>query len=709
MHLDSRLIPWLLLISGSVVGSRRNCSKEEFRCFVGGDCVSIKKWQDGIDDCPDASDEACLPWQFDCQFGSPRCVASKKLKDGKIDCYSGFDEGCPPHYFVCKDRSKCIEPWRFLDGKKDCADGSDEPCPQSQFPCADGSKCIEGKRFQDGREDCADHSDEECTGAQFSCSCGAVRCVSREAVGDGSWDCEDGSDELFNDTHAENSKCKDGKPRRSGTHTLSLGKLQLCPATVVNPCKPELGQICILVGGTWRCVCKLGTVRPLGSAKCVPVELLERYMRNPVTNCSELSDQLKEQFGALKDLEISRIQSAKFKPNSEIRRSPQKILFSGTTAMSRGDGFLHSGGEDIPFMFAVETTSISAHTIDTYALESDEDLSDTFTNKPLRDENGCNPSDRSTCAAKHQSCQKQADGAFRCACEANTVFADGECKVLRDECAEKSNDCDPTALCMDSPLSYECLCREGFLDISLEPRSRPGRKCLKLVNECAHGTLNNCSPNAKCLDKPAGFTCRKIESTNFVEGAKTDLSTFRRKALVHLEEIVQEVSFVAFFKPSPTVNECSQGSHDCDKMASCHDLPVGYNCKCPFGFTDVSPDQTKPGRTCAQVSLDCAGCNSTRAHCVSTKGGSLVCACLPGYVDMSPITPGQNCQPLKGRLQNGPEINFSFSIFVLMLSIDPSTAIGLRNDGAEGGEGRTDVSSQVPPGHASISTFELSL
>lgn len=52
--------------------------------------------------------------------------------------------------------------------------------------------------------------------------------------------------------------------------------------------------------------------------------------------------------------------------------------------------------------------------------------------------------------------------------------------ALLNECADKSlNDCDPSATCMDNPLSYECLCRENFLDVSPDPVKKPGRKCMK--------------------------------------------------------------------------------------------------------------------------------------------------------------------------------------------------------------------------------------
>ncbi|KAK6036049.1 hypothetical protein COOONC_26446 [Cooperia oncophora] len=64
--------------------------------------------------------------------------------------------------------------------------------------------------------------------------------------------------------------------------------------------------------------------------------------------------------------------------------------------------------------------------------------------------------------------------------EAGTVSFDPATQALLNECGDKKlNDCDPSATCMDNPLSYECLCRENFLDVSPDPVKKPGRKCIK--------------------------------------------------------------------------------------------------------------------------------------------------------------------------------------------------------------------------------------
>lgn len=84
--------------------------------------------------------------------------------------------------------------------------------------------------------------------------------------------------------------CTDGSPRRSGSNSLVVGRIELCEKD--NPCHQQLGQICIVVGGARRCVCRIGMVRPLGSVKCIPVEMVDEYLKHPEANCTELNEDL---------------------------------------------------------------------------------------------------------------------------------------------------------------------------------------------------------------------------------------------------------------------------------------------------------------------------------------------------------------------------------------------------------------------------------
>ncbi|KAI6201466.1 hypothetical protein M3Y96_00844700 [Aphelenchoides besseyi] len=139
------------------------------------------------------------------------------------------------------------------------------------------------------------------------------------------------------------------------------------------------------------------------------------------------------------------------------------------------------------------------------------------------------------------------------------------------------HDCDPHALCMNNERSYECLCPEGYLDISPSPFTRPGIKCQKLVNECRTPLQNDCDRNAFCLDTPLGFFCRC--RPNFVDTSELGALRPGRKC--------QKVG-----------NQCKSGNTTCDVNAKCIDLVEGYRCECPPGYVDTSPDFVREQGRC---------------------------------------------------------------------------------------------------------------
>ena len=55
--------------------------------------------------------------------------------------------------------------------------------------------------------------------------------------------------------------------------------------------------------------------------------------------------------------------------------------------------------------------------------------------------------------------------------------------------------------------AFTCECPKGFTDRSPNRQHRPGRVCVKLIDECKEGR-HTCSPNADCRD---------LEEVNFNE------------------------------------------------------------------------------------------------------------------------------------------------------------------------------------------------
>ncbi|TKR76966.1 hypothetical protein L596_018023 [Steinernema carpocapsae] len=572
----------------------QNCTKTEFTCRVDGRCIPLIKWQDGIEDCLDASDEECLPWQFDCKYGKPKCISSRQVKDGVIDCMSGFDEGCPSHYFVCNDKSACIDISKYLDRRPDCRDGSDEPCGPDQFFCHDRSGCVPLLKFQDGHRDCADGSDEECTQNQYECPCGFPGCISTFHVGDGRNHCADGADERVSGTKSP-KKCPDGsKPRAGGISTaLVPSEMVLCHPNN-NTCLEELGQICVVVGGASRCVCKMGTVKPDGSPKCIPVDLLPEYFRNPLANCSATREDLNklyqiptpkpfpEEFALTWDKKKNN-SDANIPPRPEPKEPGLRI---GKIGQNR----------DEPLRRYPPATKLSNPSLSLDSSKEDDWLvqvnpSDKGFEEPEKLMDLCDPKNKRTCPEKGEICKKGKEGIYKCECAGTKV--DGKCLVLVNECEDvKLNDCHEHAICIDNVHSYECFCKEGYVDMSESPTVRPGMKCKKLVNECKSPFWNDCDRSARCIDKPTGFTCQC--RPGFLDISEGGASNPGRKCLK------SEFDFLSCHSRVPVTNECLDGTHKCDPNAICEDLPYGYRCKCAPGFVDASSDSKKMGRVCHQ-------------------------------------------------------------------------------------------------------------
>ncbi|KAK0416184.1 hypothetical protein QR680_012332 [Steinernema hermaphroditum] len=241
--------------------------------------------------------------------------------------------------------------------------------------------------------------------------------------------------------------------------------------------------------------------------------------------------------------------------------------------------------------------------------------------KPLENECAKGTDD---CAREGGICEDTPDS-FTCRCAINyldvsfdrTSRPGRKCKRLVDECATGQNDCSPEAICTDTEDSYVCACPPNFLDVSPDVARKPGRRCLLRVNECQEGK-HDCSPNADCQDTPEAFTCRCRD--DFVDDNPQRPGRVCRPALV---------------------DECRLGKHDCHRDALCHDLPQGFSCQCKPEFLDESPNRvTHPGRMCVprptpppdECRLDsAASCKVELSEVCRLMNGVPKCACPINY------------------------------------------------------------------------------
>merc|ERR1719357_1311133 len=76
--------------------------------------------------------------------------------------------------------------------------------------------------------------------------------------------------------------------------------------------------------------------------------------------------------------------------------------------------------------------------------------------------------------------------------------------------------------------------------------------------------------------------------------------------------------------PTDDVDECAEGTHDCDANADCVNLEGSYECKCHAGYDGT-------GQECTDVNeCDSAHSCDANAQCMNTEG-SYECACNDGF------------------------------------------------------------------------------
>uniref|UniRef100_A0A0K2T8A8 EGF-like domain-containing protein n=1 Tax=Lepeophtheirus salmonis TaxID=72036 RepID=A0A0K2T8A8_LEPSM len=219
-----------------ISSTHRTCQQtNEFQCSANDVCILYTLTCDGLNHCPDGSDEDlkycairhCKSGFIHCTNG--RCIPESSKCNGIDDCGDFSDETgcfCPENKpFVCSIGGPCLEEHRKCDGVPDCEDTSDEiNCPKvncaasniSSFDeskillenCAYTTACILPEWRCDGKNDCWDNSDEKncdnssivgsesdhCPLGTFQCL-GDNRCISESWVCDRDKDCKDESDE----------------------------------------------------------------------------------------------------------------------------------------------------------------------------------------------------------------------------------------------------------------------------------------------------------------------------------------------------------------------------------------------------------------------------------------------------------------------------------------------------------------------------------
>ena len=169
------------------------------------------------------------------------------------------------------------------------------------------------------------------------------------------------------------------------------------------------------------------------------------------------------------------------------------------------------------------------------------------------------------------------------------------------ECATTSG-----AECVNTLGSYECRCASGYRG--------DGLVCLD-VDEC-NEMANICPQYATCFNKPGGYVCV------CKAGFRTSMLTTSLGA--------DNVSQVQHEDGSKCVDidECGEGSHECQANSKCVNTLGSYKCVCARGFRGN-------GAFCqdvdeCQLNMDMCADTLSDSVCVNTIG-SYACQCKSGF------------------------------------------------------------------------------
>ncbi|XP_036357403.1 uncharacterized protein LOC115209782 isoform X2 [Octopus sinensis] len=123
-------------------------------------------------------------------------------------------------------------------------------------------------------------------------------------------------------------------------------------------------------------------------------------------------------------------------------------------------------------------------------------------------------------------------------------------EINLNECEMGFHDCHVNATCLDTKTGFECLCNEGFLGRGTG-KVATGRVCPD-DNECR---LSMCPWSSRCYNLPGTFKC---------------------------------VCYNGFRQTGPTscedIDECAEGTHQCDENANCFNTIGSYFCRCKRNF-----------------------------------------------------------------------------------------------------------------------------
>ncbi|KAM8926724.1 LOW QUALITY PROTEIN: adhesion G protein-coupled receptor E1 [Lycaon pictus] len=234
--------------------------------------------------------------------------------------------------------------------------------------------------------------------------------------------------------------------------------------------------------------------------------------------------------------------------------------------------------------------------------------------------------------------------------------------VIKDvnECADTTT-CPAYAKCTDTPDSYYCTCKRGFLPSNgMEQFKDPGVTCID-IDECSQSPPP-CGPNSVCRNLLGRYKCSCWPGFSSPTGNDWILGNPGRFICTDINECLSsgvcqehaecintlgsykcrcQVGFISHNSICKDVDECAD-PRTCPEHATCHNSPGSYSCVCNVGFESSGGKERLLGSgeicgdvdECARNSTIC-GLNSVCTNIL----GKYNCSCLPGYFSPAVWTP----------------------------------------------------------------------
>ncbi|XP_054751327.2 uncharacterized protein LOC129257098 [Lytechinus pictus] len=254
-----------------------------------------------------------------------------------------------------------------------------------------------------------------------------------------------------------------------------------------NPCLADVNTNCVSVGDTYGCQCQAG------------------YTRDANNTCTST-----QQFAAM--IRITEVNggTASFTEDLEDTTSPAFQALAADVESTLDMIYLMSSLSDSYLGATVNGFSNGSIVVD-YTVKFREEERTEPTNTTA---NTTRPTiDSSSVVAAFTESLKMAMemGTVNVSIDESSVTV-----IDLNECVSREdNDCDDNAYCINTEGSFTCQCREGFIDISLNIRDRPGKRCVLPVttptmpptppNPCSRNPCANA--RAECVVVGRSFKC----------------------------------------------------------------------------------------------------------------------------------------------------------------------------------------------------------